>query len=76
MYEGLRNEELHRLYDSPEVVKTMKARRLIWVGHVARMRGKTKNYTPLWLVNRRKRDTFGRPRYHWENNVKRDVRGV
>jgi hypothetical protein len=34
----LHNEELHDLYSSPSI-RIMKARRMRWVGHVARMGG-------------------------------------
>ena len=33
----LHNEELHGLYDSPDVVRIMKSQRLRWAGHVAWM---------------------------------------
>jgi hypothetical protein len=33
----LHNEELHGLYSSPSIVRVIKARRMRWVGHVARM---------------------------------------
>jgi hypothetical protein len=33
----LHNDELHNLYSLPNIVKVIKARRLRWVGHVARM---------------------------------------
>jgi hypothetical protein len=33
----LHNEELHGLYSSPSIVRVMKARRMRWEGHVARM---------------------------------------
>jgi hypothetical protein len=33
----LHNEELHGLYSSPGIVKVIKARRMRWAGHVARM---------------------------------------
>jgi hypothetical protein len=33
----LHNEELHGLYSSPSVVRVLKAMRMRWVGHVARM---------------------------------------
>jgi hypothetical protein len=33
----LHNEELHGLYSSPSIVRVMKARRMRWAGHVARM---------------------------------------
>jgi hypothetical protein len=31
----LRNEELHNLYVSPNIIKVIKSRRMRWVGHVA-----------------------------------------
>jgi hypothetical protein len=31
------HEELHGLYSSPNIVTVIKARRMRWVGHVARM---------------------------------------
>jgi hypothetical protein len=34
----LHNEELHDLYSSPSITRIIKARRMTWVGHVARMR--------------------------------------
>jgi hypothetical protein len=33
----LHNEELHDLYSSPSIVRVIKARRMRWAGHVARM---------------------------------------
>jgi hypothetical protein len=33
----LRNEELHNLYLSPSIIRMIKARRMRWAGHVARM---------------------------------------
>jgi hypothetical protein len=33
----LHNDELHSLYSSPNIVRTIKSRRMRWVGHVARM---------------------------------------
>jgi hypothetical protein len=33
----LNNYELHSLYSSPNIVRVIKARRLRWAGHVARM---------------------------------------
>jgi hypothetical protein len=31
------NEELHDLYSSPSIIRIIKARRMKWAGHVARM---------------------------------------
>jgi hypothetical protein len=33
----LHNEELNDLYSSPDIVRVIKARRMRWAGHVARM---------------------------------------
>jgi hypothetical protein len=33
----LHNEELHGLYSSPSIIRVIKARRMRWTGHVARM---------------------------------------
>jgi hypothetical protein len=33
----LRNDELHNLYSSPNIVRMIKSRRMRWAGHVARM---------------------------------------
>ena len=33
----LHNAQLHALYSSPNIIRNLKSRRLIWAGHVARM---------------------------------------
>ena len=33
----LHNEELHHLYDSPNIVRVIKSKRIKWTGNVARM---------------------------------------
>jgi hypothetical protein len=43
----LHNEELHDLYSSPSIIRIMKARRMRWVGHVARIEGKRNAYRLL-----------------------------
>jgi hypothetical protein len=36
-WRNVQNEELHRLYSSPSIIRMMKSRRIKWAGHVARM---------------------------------------
>jgi hypothetical protein len=36
-WKKLHNEELHNLYSSPSIIRTIKSRRIRWAGHVARM---------------------------------------
>jgi hypothetical protein len=33
----LRNEELHNLYPSPNIIRMITSKRMRWAGHVARM---------------------------------------
>jgi len=59
----LHNEELNDLYSSPNIVRVIKSRRMIWAGHVERMGegrgvyrvfvGKPKGKRPLGRDSRR-----------------------
>jgi hypothetical protein len=40
--EKMHNEELHDLYSSPSIIRIIKARRMRWAGHVARI-GENRN---------------------------------
>jgi hypothetical protein len=33
----LHNDELHKLYSSPNIIRVIKSRRMRWAGHVAHM---------------------------------------
>jgi hypothetical protein len=44
----LHNEEVHGLYSSPSIIRIMKARRMRWAGHVARM-GEKRNLYRLFV---------------------------
>jgi hypothetical protein len=41
-WRNLHNEELHDLYSSPSIIRIIKARRMRWAGHVARIGRKKK----------------------------------
>jgi hypothetical protein len=45
--EKLHNEELHDLYSLPSIIRIIKARRMRWAGHVARM-GRTATSIGCW----------------------------
>jgi hypothetical protein len=55
----LHNEELHKLYSSPSIIRMFKSRRMRWAGHVARMgrRGMPIGY---WWESQEVRD-------HWKD---------
>jgi hypothetical protein len=40
----LHNEELHNLYSSPDIIRQVKSKRMMWAGHVARMGEEIKVY--------------------------------
>jgi hypothetical protein len=71
----LHNEQLHGLYSSPSIVRVIKARRMRWAGHVARMGGGEE--CMQHLVGRPEgRRPLGRPRRRWEDNIKMDLREI
>jgi hypothetical protein len=43
----LHNEELHKLYSSPSIIRIIKSRRMRWAGHVARLGEKRNAYRIL-----------------------------
>jgi hypothetical protein len=64
----LHNDELHDLYSSPNVVRVIKSRRMMWAGHVARMRKGEDIYRVLVGRPEVKRQ-LGRPSRRWDDNI-------
>jgi hypothetical protein len=50
----LHNEELHDLCSSPSIIRIIKARRMIWTGHLVRMGGR-ETCVGFWWESQRKR---------------------
>ena len=71
----LHNAELHALYSSPNIIRSLQFRRMRWAGHVARMEQSRYAYRVLVGKPERKRP-LGRPRRRWEDNIKMDLREV
>ena len=69
----LHNAELHALYSSPNIIRSLKSRRLRWARHVARMEQSRNAYRVLVGKPEGKRP-LGRPRRRWEDNIKMDLR--
>jgi hypothetical protein len=55
------NEELHQYYSSVNIIRIMKYRRMILVGHAVRM-GRSGMHTGFWWESQSKRAT-------WENLI-------
>jgi hypothetical protein len=68
----LHDEGLHGLYSSPSIVRVIKARRMRWAGHVARM-GDVRCAYNILVGNSEGRRPLGRPRRRWEENIKMDL---
>jgi hypothetical protein len=68
----LHNEKLHDLYSSPSIIRIIKARRMKWEGHIARMWKKRSTYNML-VRKPEGRRPLGRPRRRWLNNIKIDL---
>jgi hypothetical protein len=64
----LHNDELHRLYSLPNIVRVIKSRRIRWAGHVALMGEGKGVYRVLGGMPEGKRP-LGRPRCTWQDNI-------
>jgi hypothetical protein len=71
----LHNEELHNLYSSQNIIREIKLRRMMWVGHVAHMGEERKMYGVLLGKQAGKRP-LRRPRYRWEDGIRMDLKKI
>jgi hypothetical protein len=73
----LYNEELHNLFCSPDTIRTIKSRRVRWMGNVARM-GKVRN--AYVFSGDLEGKTVVRPRHKWgivlKQTLKKEVVSV
>jgi hypothetical protein len=67
-------EELHNLYFSSNIVRTIKPRRMRWMGHVAH-KVEMRNVYKIW-VGKPEGRRLGRPRNRWEHNIKTYLRKI
>jgi hypothetical protein len=72
---NLYNEELNELYSLPNIVRVVKSRRMIWVGHVARM-GEERVVHRVLVGKPEGKRPLGRPRRRWEDNINMDSQEV
>jgi hypothetical protein len=64
-------EEIHDLYSSPSIIRTLKSRRMRWSGRVARM-GAKRNAYRIWVGKPEGKRPLGRLRRtsRWVDNIK------
>jgi hypothetical protein len=70
-WKKLHNVELNYLY-SPNIVWSIKSRRIGWVENVVRMRDR-RDVCRVLVVKPEGRRTFGKPRRRWEANIKMEL---
>jgi hypothetical protein len=70
----LHNEELHKLYSSPNIIRMTKSRRVRWAGHVAQLG--EKNSHRILVGKPEGKRPLGRPRRRWVDNIKIDIREI
>ena len=63
------------MYFSPKIIRNLKARRLRWAGHVARMEH-SRNAYRIVVGKSEGKKPLGWPRRRWEDNIKMDLREV
>jgi hypothetical protein len=68
----LHNEEIHNLYSSPNIIRIIKSRRMMWAGQVGRM-GEKRNVYRLLEGKPEGKRLPGRPRCRWIDNIKMDL---
>ena len=71
----IHNEELNGLYCSPNIVWVIKLGRMRWEGHVARM-GERRSLYRVLVGKHEGKESVGRPRRRWEDNIKMDLQEV
>jgi hypothetical protein len=71
----LHNDELHNLYSLPNIIRVIKARRMRWAGHVARM-GERRGVYRVLVGRPEGKKSLGRPRRRWEDNIKMGLREI
>jgi hypothetical protein len=67
----LHDKELRDLYSSPSIIR-IKARKMRWVGHIARI-GEKRNVYRLLVGKLEGRRPLGRPRRRWVDNIGMDL---
>ena len=61
------------MYSMPNIIRSLKSRRLRWAGHVARMK-KSRNAYTVSVGKPEGKRPLGTPRSRWEDNIKMDLR--
>jgi hypothetical protein len=64
-----------KLHSSPNIIRQIKSRRMMWAGHVARM-GEGRNVYKVFIGKPEGKRPLGRPRHRWEDGIRMDLREI
>jgi len=71
----LHNEKHHNLYAPPNIIRTIKSRRVSLAGHVAHM-GEIINAYKILVGKPEGKRQLGRRRCRWDDNIRMDLREI
>ena len=71
----MEKEKLNGLYCSPNIVRVMESRRMMWAGHVTQV-GERRGVYRVLVGKPEGRRPLGRPRNRWEDNMKMYLKEV
>jgi len=70
-YERRKNEEVINMLEDPDIIATIKSKRISWAGHVWRGREQTIGQVNYWKPKSKR--PLGRPRQRWVDKVHKDL---
>jgi hypothetical protein len=71
----LHNEELHKLYAPPNIIRVITSRRLRWAGHVARI-GEMRNGHRILIEKPDGKRPLRRSRNRWKDIFRMNIREI
>jgi hypothetical protein len=71
----LHNEEHHKLYSSPSIIRMIKSRKMTWEVHVGRM-GEKRNAYRILVGKPKGKSPLRRARRRWVDNIKMDLKEI
>jgi hypothetical protein len=63
------------LYSSPNIIRHIKAKRMRWAGHVARIE-EGREVLRVLVEKLEEKRSLGRPKRRWEDGIRMDLRAI
>jgi hypothetical protein len=69
------NEEIMNMFNGPDIISTIKSKRIKWLGHIQRI-GRERGVKWIFEYKPGGRRRVGRPRSRWIDGVENDLRTI